>query len=147
MTLALPTAGLDRRTRQPLGGRAWRRRRLAMPWMKPAALLVSLATLLPLGFVVWVAIQTGWATASALIFRPRVGELLVNTGLLVALTVPLCAVLAVALAWLTERSALPGARTWAWLLVAPLAVPAFVHSYAWMTVAPGLHGLTAGVMV
>jgi iron(III) transport system permease protein len=31
--------------------------------------------------------------------------------------------------------------------VAPLAVPAFVHSYAWMTSAPGMHGLTAGVMV
>jgi iron(III) transport system permease protein len=112
-----------------------------------AALVVSLLALLPLGFVLWVGVQTGWDTASALIFRPRVGELLVNTALLVVLTVPLCAVLAVALAWLTERSDLPGARTWAWLLVAPLAVPAFVHSYAWMTVAPGLHGLTAGVMV
>lgn len=118
-----------------------------LSWVGGAALVVSLLALLPLGFVLWVGVQTGWDTASALIFRPRVGELLVNTGLLVALTVPLCAVLAVALAWLTERSELPGARTWAWLLVAPLAVPAFVHSYAWMTVAPGLHGLAAGVMV
>jgi len=118
-----------------------------LSWVGSAALVVSALALLPLGFVVWVGIQTGWATASALIFRPRVGELLINTALLVALTVPLCAVLAIALAWLTERSDLPGARTWAWLLVAPLAVPAFVHSYAWMTVAPGLHGLPAGVMV
>ena len=43
------------------------------------ALLVALAALLPLGFIVWVAIQTGWETAAALVFRPRVGELLVNT--------------------------------------------------------------------
>ena len=55
--------------------------------------------------------------------------------------------LAVALAWLTERSDLPGARLWAWLAVAPLAVPAFVHSYAWVSLVPGLHGLSAGVLV
>ncbi|HEY3048895.1 MAG TPA: iron ABC transporter permease, partial [Polaromonas sp.] len=118
-----------------------------LSWVASAALGVSLLALVPLGFVIWVALQTGWETASALIFRPRVAELLVNTGLLVAVTVPLCALLAVALAWLTERSDLPGARTWAWLAVAPLAVPAFVHSYAWISVAPGLHGLPGGVLV
>ena len=115
--------------------------RAHLSWVGAAAAVVSLFALLPLGFVVWVAWQTGWETAAPLIFRSRVGELLVNTALLVAITVPLCGALALALAWLTERSDLPGARTWAWLAVAPLAVPAFVHSYAWMTVAPSLHGL------
>ncbi|SFB77939.1 iron(III) transport system permease protein [Polaromonas sp. OV174] len=123
------------------------RRGWSLSWVASLALLVSLLALLPLGFVVWVAFQTGWDTASALIFRPRVGELLLNTGLLVAFTVPLCVALALALAWLTERSDLPGARIWAWLAVAPLAVPAFVHSYAWVTVLPGLHGLGGGVLV
>ena len=118
-----------------------------LSWVGAAAVLVSLLALLPLGFVLWVGIHTGWETASSLIFRPRVGELLVNTGLLVALTVPICAALALALAWLIERSDLPGARTWAWLAVAPLAVPAFVHSYAWMTIAPALHGLPGAVLV
>ena len=115
--------------------------------MTSAAFFVSLIALLPLAFIIWVAIETGWATSSALIFRPRVGELLINTILLVGLTVPLCTVVAVSLAWLTERSNLPGARVWAWLAVAPLAVPAFVQSYAWITLAPGLHGLFAGVMI
>ncbi|APW44766.1 iron ABC transporter permease [Rhodoferax saidenbachensis] len=125
------------RARQP-----WR-----MSWVAIAALLVSLAALLPLGFVVWVGVQSGWETIAALVFRPRVGELLINTALLVAVTVPLCIALATALAWLTERSDLPGARHWAWLAAAPLAVPAFVHSYAWITVAPGLQGLWGAVMV
>lgn len=116
-------------------------------WVGAAALVVSLLALLPLAFVLWVGFNTGWETARALIFRPRVGELLVNTALLVLITVPLCIALATALAWLTERSDLPGARYWAWMAVAPLAVPAFVHSYAWMTAAPSLHGLPAGVMV
>lgn len=124
------------------------RRRASSPsWVAGAALLVSLFALLPLGFVVWVGWQTGWTTASAMIFRPRVYELLVNTAWLVALVIPLCTVLATALAWLTERCDLPGARWWSWLAVAPLAVPAFVHSYAWISLTPGLHGLGAGVLV
>lgn len=109
--------------------------------------LVSLAALLPLGFVVWVTIQTGWDTVLALVFRPRVGDLLVNTLLLEVATIPIAIALAVALAWLTERTDLPGARLWAWLAVAPLAIPAFVHSYAWVTVAPGMHGLWAATLV
>ena len=124
-----------------------RPKRRAAPWLVTAAVLVSLLALLPLAFIIWIAVQTGWETVSALVFRPRVGELLVNTTLLVLLTVPIAIMLSVALAWLTERSDLPGARLWAWLCVAPLAIPAFVHSYAWITMVPGLHGLWAGVLV
>ncbi|MGB3537420.1 MAG: iron ABC transporter permease [Mesorhizobium sp.] len=122
-------------------------RRLPLSWITLAAIGVSLFALLPLGFVIVVAIQSGWETVSTLVFRPRVGELLANTVLLMILAVPICIALSVALAWLTERSDLPGARWWAWLSVAPLAVPAFVHSYAWITLVPGLHGLGAGVLV
>lgn len=116
-------------------------------WVTLGALLVTLVALLPLGFVVWVGVQSGWDTVVAMVFRPRVGELLRNTGLLVLITVPLCVALATAMAWLTERSDLPGARTWSWLGAAPLAVPAFVHSYAWITVLPGLQGLPGAVLV
>jgi iron(III) transport system permease protein len=118
-----------------------------MPWLAATALLISLLALVPLGFVVWVGVQSGWQTVVALVFRARIAELLVNTGWLVLLTIPSCAALALALAWLTERSDLPGARTWSWLAAAPLAVPAFVHSYAWITVAPGLQGLSGAVLV
>ena len=111
------------------------------------AVLVSAVALLPLGFVVWAAVEIGWQQASALIFRGRVGELLVNTLLLELCAVPLAILMAVALAWLTERSDLPGARVWSWLAVAPLAVPAFVHSYAWISAVPSLHGLSAATLV
>src|SRR4051794_29618336 len=99
------------------GGPGWLARRpragarpTAVPWMTIAAVLISAATLVPLGFIVVVTLKTGWVTASSLVLRPRVGELLVNTVLLVALTVPATAVVSVGLAWLTERSNLPGAR-------------------------------------
>lgn len=116
-------------------------------WVTMLAALVSSISLVPLGFIVWITYQTGWETASRLIFRGRVYELLVNTALLELCTLPPAIVLALALAWLTERTDLPGARLWAWLAVAPLAVPAFVHSYAWISLVPGLHGLSAGVLV
>ncbi len=123
------------------------RSRLAYPLVTLPALLVALVSLIPLGFVAIVTVQTGWDQVVALVFRGRVGDLLVNTALLEAATVPLTIVLAVALAWLTERTDLPFARLWAWFAVVPLAVPAFVHSYAWISLVPGLKGLGGGVLV
>ena len=76
----------------------------ASPWITTSAALVAALALLPLAFIVGITVQTGWAEVVAMVVRPRVAELLANTVLLVALTVPLCALLAVALAWLTERS-------------------------------------------
>jgi iron(III) transport system permease protein len=135
----IPASAIKGRPRSP-GGRP-------ATWIVVTSVLVSLLALLPLGFVVGISIQTGWATIVELVFRPRVGELLVNTVLLVVLTVPLCVILGVALAWLTERSDLPFRRVWSLLAVAPLAVPAFVHSYAWVSLVPSIHGLFAGVLV
>ena len=116
-------------------------------WIGWTAVAVSVVALLPLAFVMLVAVQSGWGTIVTLVFRPRVAELLINTVLLVLLTVPLCMILGIAMAWLTERSDLPGRRLWSLLATAPIAVPAFVHSYAWVSLVPSLHGLWAGVLV
>ena len=48
--------------------------------------------------------------------------------------------LGVALAFLVERTDLPGRRVWHGLLVAPLAVPAFVNGYAWVSLDRSVHG-------
>lgn len=111
------------------------------------ATLVALFSLMPLGFIGWITVDVGWETVKTLVLRPRVGELLINTVLLEAFTIPLSIVLAVTLAWLTERTDIPFARLWSWLAVAPLAVPAFVHSYAWISLAPGMRGLASGIFV
>ncbi|MCF6390728.1 iron ABC transporter permease [Mycobacterium sp. MBM] len=110
------------------------------------ALLVA-ATFVPLGYVVWAVISTGPARIYELVVRPRVGELLINTTGLVLVTVPLCVVLGIGAAWLVERTDVAGAALWRPLLVAPLAVPAFINSYAWVSVWPSLHGFGAGVLV
>jgi iron(III) transport system permease protein len=113
----------------------------------PVVVLALAAMLVPLGYVVSELISAGWTSAYQLIVRPRVGDLLLNTVGLVVVTVPICVALGVGLAWLVERTNVPGAPIWGPLFAAPLAVPAFVNSYAWVTVVPGLKGLTAGVLV
>ncbi|WP_305093546.1 iron ABC transporter permease [Prescottella sp. R16] len=127
-----------------LGGRARPRPPLLLAVIVTALVAV---TLIPLGYVVVTTIDVGWETASALIFRPRVGELMVNTVSLVAVTLPICVTLGVGAAWLVERTTVFGFRWWGPVLAAPLAVPAFVNSYAWVTVIPSLHGLWSGVLV
>ncbi|WP_395665032.1 ABC transporter permease [Methylocella sp.] len=109
--------------------------------------LVALFALTPLGFIVWVGTQTGWATIEKLVFRPRILELLVNTAMLEAATLPLTILLALALAWSVERTDMPGAKLWSWLAVAPLAIPAFVHGYGWMSAAPDLNGFGGATVV
>jgi iron(III) transport system permease protein len=82
-------------------------RRLTLPWVDAAALLVSLIALVPLVFVAAASIEAGWIEAAGLIWRPRAGELLINTALLTVIATPLCVVLGVGLAILTERTDLP----------------------------------------
>lgn len=123
------------------------RRQGVHPAILLAAVLVAAIALLPVGFIVWVLIDAGWETSAALIFRPRIGELLVATLLLQALALPLAILLALALAWLTERSDLPMRAAWRWLAVAPLAIPAFVQAYAWDSSFPLMRGLLPAVAV
>lgn len=143
---ALDTPGGGALTLPP-GARHSGPRTVAPPWLLGTAVVVTAAMLLPLGFVLWVAAQIGWHESMTLLVRPRVGEILVNTVLLVCLAVPASIAVGVTLAWLTERTDLPGRPLWSALAVAPLAVPAFVHGYAWVGAVPALHGLFAAVLI
>jgi iron(III) transport system permease protein len=98
-----------------------------------AGALVALLALLPFFFIVTESATVGLDTAVRLLFRPRMGELLTNTALLVVTALPVCTVIGLGAAWLVERTNLPGRRVWNILLVAPLAVPAFVNSFGWVT--------------
>jgi iron(III) transport system permease protein len=109
--------------------------------------VIAAVNLIPLGFILWVAVSSGWDKVASLVFRPRVAELLINTIWLEAITLPAAAMLGVGLAWITERTALPASRWWSALMVAPLAIPAFVQSYAWNSTVPQLHGLAGAVTI
>jgi iron(III) transport system permease protein len=111
------------------------------------AAAVAALSLLPLAYIAGYTVDVGWSGVRELVFRPRVADLLWNTGRLVLGTVAVCAVLGVGAAWLVERSSVPGRRIWHVLLVAPLAVPAFVNSYAWISLLPGLDTYAGALLV
>ncbi len=111
------------------------------------AVVVAALCVLPLVVIVVQALGDGWGGALDQVLRPRVGELLGNTVALVVLTVAACTAIGVTGAWLVERTDLPGARWWRILLVAPLAVPAFVNAYAWVSLRPSLSGLGGAVLI
>ena len=98
-----------------------------------AGTIASALVVLPIGMTVVNAAEVSWQTAAALLWRPLVGELLENTLLLIVCAAVSCAVIGMAAAWLVERTDLPGRRFWAVLAVVPLAIPAFITSYAWLS--------------
>jgi iron(III) transport system permease protein len=127
-----------------LGGTATR---FPNPGLLAAAALAAGLVLLPLGVTLADAAGAGWQTAAMLLLRPLVGILLLNTLLLIACTVTLCAVIGTACAWAVERTDLPGKKFWGVLVVVPLAIPPFITSYAWISLDPGLENFLGALLV
>ncbi|CAB3749001.1 ABC transporter permease [Paraburkholderia humisilvae] len=112
-----------------------------------AASVSALLVLLPLAFTFYRAATFGFADAVELVFRPLVGELLCNT-LLITVSVTLAsAIVGTAAAWFVERTHLPGRGAWAVLTAAPLAMPAFVSSYAWVSISLDLQDFAGALLV
>ena len=118
------------------------------PWpLVVLGAVIAAGALVPIGYVVWYAVDLGPSATWELLARPRVAELLRNTlGLLVGV-VAVSTVLGTATAWLVESTNLPGKLGWHALLVAPLAVPAFVNSYAWISTTSAVQSYLGAVMV
>jgi iron(III) transport system permease protein len=125
-----------------------RGRRRAPAALLLSATLIALLALAPVGFLLEQALSTGWDEAQRLLFRPFVGDLLVNTTELVAVGTLACVLLGVAVAWAVERTDLPGRRIWAVLAALPITVPAFVTSYSWVSITPSVQGFwgAAGII-
>lgn len=115
--------------------------------MRVVSLLVALLAVLPLIYVIGYTVDAGWAQVSRLLWRARVAELTWNTLRLTSAAMVTCAFVGVASAWLIERTNLRGRRAWHLLMVAPLAIPAFVNSYAWVSLAPGMRGFGGALLI
>ena len=112
-----------------------------------AASLASALVLLPIAYTIVEAAGVDSRTAVELLFRPLVGQLLMNTiGLAIAASA-IAAVIGVTAAWLVERTDLPGRKLWAVLAAAPLAVPAFIASYAWVSLSNALQDFAGALLV
>jgi iron(III) transport system permease protein len=120
---------------------------------RPSAALLAACSvasglvLLPLGVTVWNAAAAGWQVATALLWRPLTGFLLLNTLRLIACAVISTGLIGTALAWAVERTDLRARRIWAILAVVPLAIPPFITSYAWVSMSPGLENFCGALLV
>jgi iron(III) transport system permease protein len=112
-----------------------------------AACLAVLLVLLPIGVTAVKALQVGWETAGHLLFRPLVGELLLHTLAIAGTAAAAAAIIGTAAAWFVERTRLPARRVWAVLVAVPLAVPAFITSYAWVSLSPSLQDFAGALLV
>ncbi|MGW1888477.1 ABC transporter permease [Streptomyces sp. NPDC001970] len=111
----------------------------------PACVAVTLAVL-PLGYLAVRALERGPAFAWGVVADEGTGLLLLRSLGLAATVVAACLLLGVSLAWLTVRTALPGARVWSVLVTLPLAVPSYVAAFAWLSAAPGLAGFAGAAL-
>lgn len=92
--------------------------------------LIAVAITLPLTYLVMRMSAVGGEQLLALIFRPRIVEILFNSvGVAIASTI-LATAIAVPLAFLTLRTDLPGRRFWLIATTLPLAIPDYVGSFA-----------------
>ena len=112
-----------------------------------AALFATALVLSPIAFTVIQATGVSAQDAAELLFRSVVGRLLVNTIALVVAASATTAVIGAATAWLVERTDLPGRKVWAVLAVAPLAIPPFISSFAWVSLSNGLQDFAGALLV
>lgn len=112
-----------------------------------AATIPAMLVLLPVGLTFSDALGPGFGRAMAALDRPLVGELLGNTVLLTVSTALIGMAIGTAAAVLVERCDLPGRRVFAMLAAAPFAVPAFIASYAWVSLDPEFEGFSGGLLV
>ena len=109
--------------------------------------LVAAFSLLPLLYVVDATIAMGTDDLWDLLVRPRVGELLGNTAALLVGTVALTLLIGLTTALVVVRTDLPWKPLWHAVLAAPLAVPAFVNSYGWVSMTHDVQSYAGAVLV
>ena len=134
----------DRRA-APAARRPRRRRPPAL--LVLLGLLVAATSLLPLGFVVVSSAELGAGEAYDFLTRPRMDTLVWNTVRLLVGGVALSVVLGVGSAYLVVRTDLPRAGLWHAVLCAPLAVPAFVNGYGWVSLTHAVQSYPGAVLV
>ncbi len=112
-----------------------------------AAAVVSVIVIAPFVVTIFDAAHGSLAQTLRLLFRPVTGHLMLNTVGLALASTAICGVVGTGAAWLVERSDLPGRRLWAITVPLPLAIPAFIASYAWLSASTTFQGAAGALMV
>jgi len=147
MTTSFPTATEDLPARGLVGAR--RRSFRSVPLgLLAASGLIAVLVALPVPITIIQALQGGVSAAVDAIEATSARTLLLHSFFVAVVAAPVCGVIGVASAWFIERTTVPGRRLWALLLVAPITMPLFVTSYAWVTLGTWLQGFlgAAGII-
>ncbi|GAA4116009.1 iron ABC transporter permease [Knoellia locipacati] len=99
------------------------------PWWSALVVVIALVVSVP---VVSVLVQA-LASAGDLALPGNLGEMVVTTVALLALVGLGTSVLGVGLAWLVTAYDFPGRRLFSWMLVLPLAMPAYVLGFLFLS--------------
>jgi len=123
------------------------RQRLPPRWLVLTGVIPFALVLLPVGYVALSAVEAGPSGILSDLIRPYTLNLLVNT-LVLSVSVTICAgVIATAAAWCTERCDLPGRRWWRLATALPLAIPAYVSSFAWSSFGPAFQEMGGAILI
>ncbi len=112
-----------------------------------ACLVAEAVIVLPILVAVSQAVGGGWHAAFHDIRQAGMGTLILHTLAVCVLVTLICGAVGLGTAWWVERTDLPGRRGWRMAMVAPLTVPPFVTSYAWVTVSSAFNGLAGAVVI
>lgn len=96
-------------------------------WMIGAGVIAALASV-PIVAVIWALFANG-DTVSEHVWTTLLPSYAVNTLALMAMVGVLCAIIGVGTAWIVTAMQFPGRRIISWLLVLPLAAPAYLIAY------------------
>ncbi|MDY7221011.1 iron ABC transporter permease [Halalkalibacterium halodurans] len=114
-------------------------------WLKlwngspPGAVLLSFAAVtgllmaIPIVYVVWESLFAG-ADRWLRLLDTRIPQLLWNTLSLTVMVTLFAVAIGVSLAWLVNRTSLPGRKMWQWLLALPLVIPPYVGAVTYIII-------------
>lgn len=121
--------------------------RPGVSWLVLAGLVPLGLVLLPVAYVGMRAAEAGPSGIVSDLVRPYTLGLLVNTLTLAVAVTGLAGAIGVGAAWLTERCDLPGRRWWRLATALPLAMPAYVSSFAWSSLGPWFQEMQGAILI
>lgn len=116
-------------------------------WLVLASILPFGLVVLPIVYVCVRSAEAGSTSIMADLFRSYTLNLLVNTLTIAVAVTVLAGLIATVAAWCTERCDLPGRKWWRLATALPLAMPAYVSSFAWSSLGPMFQEMGGAILI
>jgi iron(III) transport system permease protein len=114
----------------------------------PFAILAALICAAPILAVGWIALSQGSLDYLTHLAETRLPTYIRNSAYVALIAAGTAGALGTTLGWLVARTEFPLRKALAWVLILPLAVPAYVAAYAWLDLSQAggpLYAITGGL--